>query len=105
MTRIKEIVIFVAVLCVLLAAVIFISLNKQNGKTVEITENGKAQSFSLNENRTVDLKNNTVVIENGEVWVSHAVCPNQICVNTGKISAVGEQIACIPNKVLVEIKK
>jgi hypothetical protein len=47
----------------------------------------------------------TVEIENAEVWVSHSDCPHQICVKTGKIDRAGDIIVCIPNKVVVRVKK
>lgn len=47
---------------------------------------------------------NWLVVENGEAWVSQADCSNQICVNTGKISQVGEVIVCLPHKVVITIE-
>lgn len=105
MVKKKEIIIFAVIFCLLLLWVIVSALTKTSGSKVAVTQNGETQMYSLYENRVINLPKNTVIIKNGEVYVSHADCPNQICVNTGKISKTGEQIACLPNKVLVEIRK
>lgn len=105
MIRKKELFVFILlclVFLILSLAVVFFSCA---GAEVLITENGKTQIYPLKKDRVVVLSHNTVVIENGEAYIKSADCPNQICVKTGRISKAGEQIACIPNGVLVEIKK
>ena len=52
---------------------------------------------------TTDEGYNIVVIEDGQVYVSEADCPNQDCVNTGKVDGVGEQIVCLPHELIVEV--
>lgn len=46
---------------------------------------------------------NIVEIKNGAVSVAEADCPDKICVRRGAIKHVGEAIACVPHKVLIEI--
>lgn len=46
---------------------------------------------------------NIVEIKNGAVSVEEADCPDKICVRRGAIKHVGEAIACVPHKVLIEI--
>lgn len=46
---------------------------------------------------------NVVVIENGKVFVSEANCRDQVCVFHSPISKQGEQIVCLPNKVVIEV--
>ena len=47
---------------------------------------------------------NTVVIENGTVYMKDADCPDKLCEKTGKISKNGETIVCLPHRVVVEIQ-
>ena len=47
---------------------------------------------------------NRVVVAGGEARVMEAPCANQICVHTGSISAPGQWIACLPNRVLVSVE-
>ena len=44
-----------------------------------------------------------MVIENGEVYMESADCPNQICVHHSAISHNGETIVCLPNRVIIEV--
>ncbi|MFA9422145.1 MAG: NusG domain II-containing protein [Sedimentibacter sp.] len=46
---------------------------------------------------------NTIHIENGEIWITDASCPDKICINQGKISKNGEIIVCLPNELLIKI--
>ncbi len=75
-----------------------------------VTVDGKEVGrYSLFENRTVDIPSagggeNTVMIENGEVSVSSANCPDKICVSHRKISKDGEVIVCLPHKLVVSVE-
>ena len=99
---IKLIITLAVVGVIALAAVL---LCAKNGKTVVITQNNKEiYSGSLNEDKVIDLDTNVIEIKNGKVEVKEAICKNQICVNHKKISKKGEQIACIPNKILITVE-
>ena len=99
---IKLIICLIAVGIIALAAVLLCS---KNGKTVVITQNNKQiYSGSLYEEKVIDLKTNVIEIKNGKVQVVSAVCKNQICVKHKQISKKGEQIACIPNKILITVE-
>lgn len=47
---------------------------------------------------------NTVTIENHQVFMSDASCPDHLCMNMGKKSRTNESIVCLPNKLVVTIK-
>lgn len=49
------------------------------------------------------LGNNTIKIENSVCWMKSSDCENQICVNTGKISKIGDMIVCLPHELMVQI--
>ena len=53
---------------------------------------------------TTEKGSNTIQIKNGTVSVHDADCPDQICVKSSPISQTGEIIACLPHKLLIEIK-
>lgn len=96
--------VLVAIFCIFSAALIF-SLRGTPAKVIISQDNTVLHKVSLYENREIKLPHNTVVIENGVVFVSEADCKNQICVNTPKISKDGEQIICLPNRVIVEVSE
>ena len=71
---------------------------------VNITRNGKPyKTLSLDDDATIDMGSNTIVISDGAVYMKEADCKNQLCVNTGKISEPGQSIICLPNRIAVEI--
>ena len=102
-----DIATIVVMLIMLVALLVLVFMPK--GSKVVIRVDGKIlYEYSLMEDREIlvqiDENNyNVVVIENGEVYISKATCKNKVCVETGKISKVGETIACLPNKLIVEI--
>lgn len=46
---------------------------------------------------------NTLVIQEGKADMIKADCPDQICVKQEPVSAAGETIICLPNRVVVTI--
>ena len=86
----------------LLFAVLFFT---KNGKKVVVTQNNKqVYSGPISENKIIDLGTNIIEIKNGKVEVTSAICKNQVCVKHKKIYKKGEQIACIPNKVIITVE-
>ncbi len=70
--------------------------------------NGPVQRVSLKMDRRINLKGEKgrVVIEvkEGRVRVVESSCFQKICVTTGWINKPGQNIICLPNKVLVTIE-
>ncbi len=99
---------FIIALTVFLVSVIIMIVFKfsgENNRTVKISQNNKViKTASLDSNTAFDLETNLIKIEKGKVWVESASCKNQICVNHKPISKRGEVIACLPNKVIIEIE-
>jgi len=100
-----DFVLIFSVLIVAVSSLIIIFFIKKEGKTVVVKKDNEiVYEGSLSENKTVNLETNKLVIENGEVYMESATCKNQICVHHKKISAKGETIICLPNKVIAEIE-
>ena len=94
--------------CFLLAAILFAfsPLTAGYGDGVIVRVNGEEViRYSLYDNGTYALNGgtNTLVIQNGEAWLSHADCPDALCVKQGKIHANGQVITCLPNKLTVTV--
>ena len=45
---------------------------------------------------------NTITVADGEVFVSHADCPDQICVQHGPLQKRGGPIVCLPNHLTIQ---
>lgn len=92
-----------AVIVIIAALVVFMPFKA--GARIVVKENNKTvYEGSLFRDKTVELKNNTLIIKNGYAYMKKANCKNGICVHTGKISKKGENIICLPNKIVAEIK-
>lgn len=99
-----DIIIIISVALALVISIAWLIIFSKQGSTVTIKQNNEiVYSESIGKDNTVTLDGNTVIIEDGFVYMLNASCKNQVCVNTGKISKKGESIICLPNKVTVEI--
>ena len=47
---------------------------------------------------------NTIVIKDASIAVTDADCPDKVCVKTGFASQNGDVIACLPHKLIIEVK-
>lgn len=98
-----------AVLAAALAAYVLVNVLGSDGQTVIVTVDGTVIAEKpVTVNDSVEIKDadgyNRVVIDNREVYMESADCPDKVCVKTGRISRAGETIVCLPHKVVVEIK-
>ena len=64
--------------------------------------------YALSENREIDVSrqghSNHITIKDGKVSMTSSSCENQVCVHTGAISQTKDSIACLPNKVIIQIR-
>ena len=44
-----------------------------------------------------------ISLEPGRICIDHSDCPSQDCVNTGGISRSGQQIICLPNRLVISL--
>ncbi len=99
-------IITIAVLLILVFSYRYF-FSSYGGTRIEITAPSYEGSFPLEEDRVVEVPGllgiTSVVIKDGEVWVSESPCKQKICIKMGHKHRVGDQIVCIPNRVLVEI--
>ena len=110
--KIKRDIMLIATLIIVCAAT-FLIINfvvKKDGITAVVKVDGNiVYMLPLDKNACVTVEgyqggSNTVVIENGTVYMKDADCPDKLCEKTGKISKNGETIVCLPHRVVVEIQ-
>lgn len=102
---------FILIISVLLLAVALLGIQKaygNSGDTVTITVNQKVYgTYSLDQDKTIQIKNesgtNIVRIQNHEVWMEEADCPDGYCMEQGHISKSHETLVCLPHKLVVEV--
>ncbi len=56
----------------------------------------------VNLRAAVDGAYNIVAVEGGRVSVTHANCPDKVCVRMGKVD--GGSIICVPHKLILEVQ-
>lgn len=103
-------------LCLLIFAVSgamsFYLYNKRGGRIVEIISDGKVL-YELDIENEPDReivieyegRKNIVKIENGDIYVLEADCPDHTCMKMGRLSDNGVPIVCLPNKLIIRYKE
>ena len=109
MIKKKDVVLAIAVLVLAGVVSIFFRFSqKEESEYVRIAIDGKEYgSYLIGENRIIEIRNdygeNKIVIENQEVFMEYADCPDQYCVKHKAISKTNETIVCLPHKLVVEL--
>ena len=85
-------------------------LHKKEGGVVVVTVDGKTfGTFPLDQDQVIPIKNrrgvvsNKLTIKNGEAYMSHADCPDKLCMHQGRISSDGQSIVCLPNRIVCTV--
>ncbi len=92
----------------ILTAVLY-ATGRKGGQVCVYVDGEYSGEYSLDTDRTIEIDgygntHNTLVIENGYAYMSHASCPDKLCIRQGKISAAGRSIVCLPDRVVVSVK-
>lgn len=109
-TAIRDIVL--VILLVVLAGGMYIGnqiMNRKPAVIVEVSVDGVVvEELDLSKDTEFVVKGyqggtNTLVIENGQVYITDATCPDKACIHQGKINRSGEMIVCLPNLMIAKI--
>lgn len=102
-------IILIAV-CLFAAASAFLAvrlLSHEGGTVVVSVDGSEWGRYPLEDDITVtvpsDNGSNTLVIRDGEAYVTDATCPDGLCEKMHSISRSGESIVCLPNKVVITV--
>ena len=108
---IKKRDIILALVLILLGIVCYgvIRLGQKKGSQVIIYEDQKEIGrYDLNTDTTKEIQTakgmNILEIKNGMAYVTEADCPYQVCIRMGKISKTGENIVCLPHKLVIQVE-
>lgn len=93
-------------------ALIGMNFSETEMKTAEIYQDGSllytidlnavAESYEI----TVTGENNAyniILVEQGQISMKDASCPDKLCVHMGKIHNASLPVTCLPNKVVIRI--
>jgi hypothetical protein len=82
------------------SAVAYVYLDGECIRTIDLQTVGEPYSFQIDG----PIGTNTVSVEPGRICVSHADCPDQICVQQGWISDQALPIVCLPNTLVIQVQ-
>jgi hypothetical protein len=113
----KKIIIMIAVAALIFAAsvigTIYVYRPSESRIAVVLQDGNPIYKFDLDtaENQTIVVESpdgtssNTIKIENGEISVSEADCPDGTCVKTGILRSEDIPIVCLPNKLVIRFSE
>lgn len=106
--KVKMIYIILGAVFIIAAAETIWIFSRPVGRIVRITSEGEiVAEFDLltAKNEMIEVTSssgrNVVKIEDGEVFVSEADCPDGTCVKMGKLGG-GMPIVCLPHRLIIE---
>lgn len=100
---------FIVVVLLTLCVLVFIALGLRSpGQSVQVRQNQETLfNAPLAEDRSVELQGPLGVtrleIANGQARIVASPCPYKVCIGMGEIHRQGEIIACVPNRLLVQV--
>lgn len=106
----RDVLLIIGLLALAGSSYLLLVKNKgQAGNRVKITVDGTLYgTYALAEDQEIEVRSdsgyNAVVIENGQVYMREADCPDQYCVKQGRISGRHESLVCLPHTLVVEVE-
>ena len=102
------IIIIVSVVLITVLSFIFILTASSGTTEAHIMTQDKSFEVSLEKDDEFDLKSNgytyRIKVDNGEISVIQADCPDGVCRNTPAIGKKKGSIVCLPGKLIIECK-
>lgn len=98
------ILIFAAIIAICLA--VWLLPRGDGDKALVYQDGALLYTLDLRQDRMLTVSGpageNTITVADGEVFVSRADCPDQICVQHGPLQKRGGPIVCLPNRLTIE---
>lgn len=98
-----------AILVIFVALTLWIWIGADPGEQVVISQDNR-EIYRLDINKDQELRidspdggYNVIRVQDGQVSVTEADCPDQVCVRQGEISDDAVPIVCLPHKLVIEV--
>ena len=84
-------------------------MHRKPAVTVEVSVDGSVvERLDLSKDTEITIEGynggtNHLVIQDGEVYIDDASCPDKVCIHQGKIHKSGEMIVCLPNLMIAKV--
>ncbi|MCH5334095.1 MAG: NusG domain II-containing protein [Agathobacter sp.] len=99
-----------AVLCLLVFLLFFLPWRDASGWVVVTRDGEVIGRYRLDGDQTVEITDvsgkvsNVLVIADGRADMTEADCPDKLCVHQRAIRRAGENLVCLPNRVVVTVE-
>lgn len=109
-TALRDLILAVSI--ILIAGGFYIGnriMNRKPAVIVEVTVDGiVVEELDLSKDGEFVINGynggtNTLIIEDGQAYISDATCPDKVCIHQGKVNRSGEMIVCLPNLMIAKI--
>ena len=70
-------------------------------RRIELAGHKGKENIEINTSRG----RNIIQVEDESICVLEADCPDKVCVKTGRLEKAGDTAACLPHKLLLEVKE
>ena len=107
MKFIKKADLFLAGIILLFAILTGLVKLSQNECQAVIYVDGKEYSrvnLETAKDEIINIGNVRIYADNREIGIIQSDCPCKVCVNAKPIKRSGSVIACVPNKIVIEVK-
>ncbi len=89
------------------AGIVYMSTNAQDKKYACIYEDGvlihKINLSEVKKPYTISIGGNAVLVEKGQISMTDADCPDELCIKQGAISDDARPIVCLPNNIVIKL--
>ena len=102
-------VLFLALIALVCAVWFVHDFSEKGGSPVAIVYCGGEEVYSvrldeLDESEEKEFSGCVILFERDGASIVSATCKNRLCVKKGKLTRPGEAAACVPNKVVLELR-
>lgn len=109
MIKKADIILTIGLIIIGLVMTWYFTFGSTDGGALKVTVNGSVYgTYSLAEDQQITVKQNghtnKINIKDSKVSMAFSDCHGQDCVLSHDISQTGDQIVCLPNKVMLEIE-
>lgn len=107
MKLIKKADIILVTIILLIVILIGLFKNSGEGRIAVIYVDGKEYSrvdLETAKDENIKIGNVHIYADNRKIGITQSDCPCKVCVNSKPISKGGSVIACVPNKIVIEVK-
>ena len=107
MKLIKKADLFLVAIILLIVILIGLFKNSEERCVAVIYVDGKEYSrvdLETAKDEIINIGNVCIYADNKEIGIIQSDCPCKVCVNAKPIKRSGSVIACVPNKIVIEVK-